>query len=293
MACTDYHYLSEVNDSSERWKVKVRISRKWNVIDFESQEDTLRIDMVLLDEKGDQVHATIPKRQIMKFSTILHEGDVYFLHKFGVSPVKSNYRPVRHPYRVFLKWDTMIKPATNIRPTFPKFKFDFVEYGDIKLRLKDKTYLTDVYGQLTGFTNVKNVESGTLQEIFLKDKSGSNLKVTLWGRAIEQFPDNIVNSSTSCPVVVVTSLTVKLFDGEYSVSSTTATKLYVNLDISEVASLLMDSNEENTVQLIDASSTAITLEERMVNNRKKLVEIVQTVPYAFIVSLLLCFSKKI
>ncbi|KAF5205125.1 hypothetical protein FRX31_005287 [Thalictrum thalictroides] len=83
--------------------------------------------------------------------------------------------------------------------------------------------------------------------------------------------------------MVVTSLTVKLFDGDYSLSSTNSTKIYVNLDIPEVAQWKeTDSSDDNTVKLIAPSSTAITLEERMVTNRKNLAEIVQAVPNAAI-----------
>ncbi|PIA50770.1 LOW QUALITY PROTEIN: hypothetical protein AQUCO_01200189v1 [Aquilegia coerulea] len=251
MACSSLHRLSEIDDTTDLWKVK-----------------------------DHQVHATIPKRLITKYSAVIREGGVYFLQNLMCLLLKAKgvYRPVQHRYK-----DTNVKPVSDIRLTFPKFKFDFVEYNNIKFIHGDNTYLTDVYGKLESVSNVMNVERGTLREIFLKDRSGTTLKVTLWGQANQQLPDDVVTASAGCPILVVTSSTVKLFDGNYSLSSTTATKIYVNLDIPEVADLKeTNSNEETTVKLIAPSSTAITLEERMVSNRKTLVEIVQAVPNAAI-----------
>ncbi|PIA29365.1 hypothetical protein AQUCO_06000021v1 [Aquilegia coerulea] len=220
MACTSLHRLSEIDDTTDLWKVKVGVSRKWNVVDFETGKQILRVEMVLLDEN------------VIKGGVC-----VYFLQNLSVSPAKGVYRPVQHQYKVFFKWDTNVKPVSDVRLTFPKFKFDFVEYNNIKFRYGDNTYLTDVYGKLDSVSNVMNVEKGTLKEIFLKDKIGTTLKVTLWGQAIQELPDDVVIASAGCPILVVTSSTLKLFYGNYSLSSTTATKIYVNLDISEVAHL--------------------------------------------------------
>ncbi|KAF9604767.1 hypothetical protein IFM89_010308 [Coptis chinensis] len=107
-----------------------------------------------------------------------------------------------------------------------------------------------------------------LKEIFLKNSSGTELKINLWENAI-QLMDNAITYATSVPVLVVTSLTVRSYYDKYFLNSTSATKIYVNLEIPEVLEL----QNRNISMLQASSSVEHNMKDRSLRNRKTLSQI--------------------
>ncbi|KAF6134942.1 hypothetical protein GIB67_007866 [Kingdonia uniflora] len=56
--------------------------------------DVRSLDMLLIDDHGDQIHAVIPKEVIHQFTEQLHEGEFIHVEKFNVSTNNATYRPV-------------------------------------------------------------------------------------------------------------------------------------------------------------------------------------------------------
>ncbi|KAF6157813.1 hypothetical protein GIB67_038281 [Kingdonia uniflora] len=51
MAPKTYNLIENINHTIERWRLKVRVSRLWNMLDFGNKKNTNRIEMLLIDEK--------------------------------------------------------------------------------------------------------------------------------------------------------------------------------------------------------------------------------------------------
>ncbi|KAF9605114.1 hypothetical protein IFM89_014105 [Coptis chinensis] len=115
-----------------------------------------------------------------------------------------------------------------------------------------------------------------LKEIFLKNSIGTELKINLWENAI-QLMDNAITFATSVPVLVVTSLTVRSYYDKYFLNSTSATKIYVNLEIPEVLELQNSSTfKERNISMLQASSSVEhNMKDRSLRNRKTLSQILQ------------------
>ena len=45
------NYFLEISDDKNEWKIKVKVSQLWNAINFKSNNELMRVDMVLFDEK--------------------------------------------------------------------------------------------------------------------------------------------------------------------------------------------------------------------------------------------------
>ncbi|XP_061349072.1 uncharacterized protein LOC133294434 [Gastrolobium bilobum] len=54
-----YDFIKDLNPSKEEWRIKVRVIRTWNVANFQRKILDDNLDMVLLDEKGGRIHATV------------------------------------------------------------------------------------------------------------------------------------------------------------------------------------------------------------------------------------------
>ena len=45
-----YNFINQLSDEKDNWKLRVRLSRMWNVVNRKTSE-LISVDMVLIDEK--------------------------------------------------------------------------------------------------------------------------------------------------------------------------------------------------------------------------------------------------
>ncbi|KAI3905233.1 hypothetical protein MKX01_017479 [Papaver californicum] len=83
------HSLGEGNFSA----VTVRVTRKWEELDFMSTNDITIIYCVIVDEQGNELYVVIPKNLIWNFDKKIREGYLYLIDKLHSTKVKPKYRP--------------------------------------------------------------------------------------------------------------------------------------------------------------------------------------------------------
>ncbi|KAF9588248.1 hypothetical protein IFM89_008660 [Coptis chinensis] len=240
----------------------------------DSQEKKKRFDVVLIDEQGNQIQAIVPKNNSNTFLNVLHEGHVYHIENFSVQTRIDSYRPIQHEYPILIRWDTIVRGSSEAHLEIPKYNFDFVEFNKIRLLPKENQNLQDVYGTLESVSELMFRKGLMLKEIFLKNSIGTELKINLWENAI-QLMDNVITYATSVPVLVVTLLTVGSYYDQYFLNSTSATHIYVNLEIPEVLELQNSSTfKERNISVLQASSSVErNMKNRSLRNRKTLSQI--------------------
>ncbi|KAK9272260.1 hypothetical protein L1049_002631 [Liquidambar formosana] len=140
-----YQPFDQLNPYKSHSTLKARVTRIWDAHDFINKEDIRSLDMLLLDEHGDQIRATIPKKLISKYRALLREGQVYLIRKVNVTFAKGNYRPVHHQYHIYFKEDTSLIEICSANSDFPNFKFVFNDYMDIPKRYQQNTYLIGMH----------------------------------------------------------------------------------------------------------------------------------------------------
>ncbi|CAL1393782.1 unnamed protein product [Linum trigynum] len=217
--------------------------------------------MVLLDAKGDAIWVQVPRNLIKRFDSKIEEQAICVIAKFKVRPLTSNtkYRPLNNPLVIeFL-------PGTTIRPTdstqsIPRHFFIFIQHSDIPQNVNNRMILLDVFGLLKEClppittTNLRG--RSTRKEIKIMLLEGVVVDIVLWGRLITQL-DEIILVAGSKPIILVIPcvFVTKYNGGDLKLSSSTATKLYGNLDLPEVAAFHQRFRLELSV--IDSSSEAL------------------------------------
>ncbi|XP_060968729.1 uncharacterized protein LOC133036228 [Cannabis sativa] len=103
-------------------------------------------------------------------------------------------------------------------------------------------------------------------------------KITLWGDLGKMFEPKLYKKNNGPVIVIVTSTTIKNFKGKVSYSTTTASKIYINLKTDYVASLVEKfSTISNGVEVIEKSTVnKISPEEEMFLNRMSIEELLKT-----------------
>ncbi|KAI3856657.1 hypothetical protein MKW92_007078 [Papaver armeniacum] len=214
------------------WMTRVRIVQMWRESDFMRTNDVTTLDLLLLDDTGDLLHAIVQKKFIWKFETLLEEGMLLCLNNLTFAPKKKMFRPAQDDYRAYFNWNTDITPLETNSAMIPRHKFNFTELENLSAAATN-TYLTDVVGVLTSHTNLQQMKRSSgnacfMRELTLENLSGMKLKVTLWGDSTSELTRNLeVHELNPQPVVaVVAGVYVKQYLGKASLSSTHATKIY-------------------------------------------------------------------
>ncbi|KAG7559685.1 Nucleic acid-binding OB-fold [Arabidopsis thaliana x Arabidopsis arenosa] len=112
--------------------------------------------MVLADEQGVKIHATVKKDLVTRYAPKLTVGEWKFIEKFGVTPASGHFRPTSHLYKMVFHNDTAVLPSESISESN---YLAFVKFKPILAR-ELKTYtLVDVIGQVVNIGELMNLEA--------------------------------------------------------------------------------------------------------------------------------------
>ncbi|XP_070022407.1 uncharacterized protein LOC142177011 [Nicotiana tabacum] len=85
----NYNYISEIVMSKMSWNLKVRVVRLWHILDREKPENSNSIELIIQDEKGDRIHATIGRVAMLIFKTKYMKWDYVIGEVIGHGNVES------------------------------------------------------------------------------------------------------------------------------------------------------------------------------------------------------------
>ncbi|KAF3968342.1 hypothetical protein CMV_007749 [Castanea mollissima] len=242
-----YSFLDQISDAKETWRIRVRICRMCKAGNKRSGNNFISLDMILIDEKKNLMHAIVRKNVFQKFGAILHERGTFVISNFKVIVTKKGYRPVSNDLNIIFLLTTSVKECNEKSELIPMHAFEFATYDCINSRLNNNSYLTDIIGKLTavgpieqvhfdnGSTNIRN-----LQILLPEDKE---LKISLWDESAETITENDFKEDEGPYVIIVTSTIVKEFQGKLNLNTTSASKVYVNLDITQSYKLQIQVND--------------------------------------------------
>ncbi|RLM98558.1 replication protein A 70 kDa DNA-binding subunit B-like [Panicum miliaceum] len=194
---------------------------------------------------GDVMYAEAAGRDVAAVKSAVQEGGVYTFSKFLVANMKSSYRPFRAKYMIKLTPWTRMVPVNTATDSFPRFVFHLSPLADLSSRVGSQMYFTellDVLAMVVAVSNVTYVRVATnstdtpRRVIVLKDLSGFEIKLVLWGsRAIEFDADTVYRLGQEHAVVgIFVGTLVKSYKGEETLTGGSACKWYLNEDIAEI-----------------------------------------------------------
>ncbi|KAG2582025.1 hypothetical protein PVAP13_6KG051005 [Panicum virgatum] len=267
-----YKKIRQLTTVGQSWNIKVRVIRIWESINFATDE-LMSLDMILMDEHGDTIRATIWKNLIDSYKPKIIEGSIYALSNFKVQE-DARYHPVKNLFKVVFVYNTNVQALDA----------DLFASRDTLLERKNiDKQCSDVIGLLTKIKklesriimkNTANPRKRDIREIELLISKDDTVRITLWGHLAHSLNEDVVGKHT---VVIVTSTMVEGLQGTLSLKSTNGTRLYIDLDIPETWKLIDSVPYEETVpKLMEVDkSTKGTIQEQMFYNRRTLQDITQ------------------
>ncbi|XP_008650122.2 replication protein A 70 kDa DNA-binding subunit B-like [Zea mays] len=223
--------------------------------------------MVLLDEEGNNIHATTYPPFIEKFRPLIKEGSVYNMTYFRVRASNSLYKPVLNDIMItFTNW-AKLEQDIEIPPAFPTLTYSLTHIEQIHSRINHKDYYTDAIGIVTSVSNVSPHRSKGQQASSLKrnisicSARGASVNVVLWGAQATLFPgERIYEDGQNSPQIMlfVGTLVKKYADG-LCLTGSSPCKWYINPSIPEAETLMSNARGDHKPVKWNATVTSSQL----------------------------------
>ncbi|CAH9102653.1 unnamed protein product [Cuscuta europaea] len=139
-----YDSISSVSTVKDNWNIKAILVRLWFVLETNSSRPNNHrsLDMLLMDENGCTIHASIRKALIYRFQNILSERTVYSIRAFTLASNTGDFRPTSHKYKI--NFQIQMKVIKVEDETLLKNSFSLVPISSILAREIDMEVLVDV-----------------------------------------------------------------------------------------------------------------------------------------------------
>ncbi|GJX76228.1 nucleic acid-binding, OB-fold, replication protein A, OB domain protein [Tanacetum coccineum] len=228
--------LSQLTPFRDDWKIKVRVIRLWKLPDFKNPLVTYSLEMVLMDEEGCKIHASVKKTLVSEFDSKLEQGQCYYLSDFGVTERKAKHHVVAHKYRINFYHITKVDNCDDIGGSL--FGFDFRPFESVRSEVQPSTVAYDVIGQVVscGSLDYPLIEGRPVKQLRfeLQDTMGVRLSITLWGPYAEQV-DEAWGDRTKLSILIMQFAKHKIYRGKPSLSNLyNCTRFFINEDIPEI-----------------------------------------------------------
>ncbi|XP_074300805.1 uncharacterized protein LOC141632128 [Silene latifolia] len=230
------------------------------------------VDLVLIDEEENYIHATIESGLWRFYRNKIVEGSICLIENFKVQPNKDNYRVVSdNKIMLSFIYETHVKIINNDITPIPYHKFDLMHFHKLESRRQKDFVLSDVIGVL-----VKEHGENNDIMIEIEDRSKQRLKVKLWNQCTQDyFKQKKKLEAKGCKIfiIVITSTRVKgPNSANLRVETSLSSKVYFNLEIPEVNELLTicsDRQDEIIVGKVKLQKRGIILDhDDLLANKK-------------------------
>ncbi|KAK4258239.1 hypothetical protein QN277_007711 [Acacia crassicarpa] len=105
------------------WRIVVHVLRRWNSYHKDSLSQLYAICLLLMDQQGDKIQASIMNKSLFKqFEKEPVEGQCYFIANLEVIPNRKDYKATNHKFKLLFNSVTYVKGEVAKIP-LPVFNF--------------------------------------------------------------------------------------------------------------------------------------------------------------------------
>ncbi|XP_072067009.1 uncharacterized protein [Arachis hypogaea] len=201
--------VNKINLEKEAWNLKVRVIRLWTVPTFTGQLLPNSMEMILVDESGCKIQATVQKTMIYRFKQLLSEGRVYVMKLFSVVPNQGSYRATRHQFKLIFKFKTTVRDA--ICDFIPKSALTISPFTELLETKEDSDFLVDVVGLLVSVLEEKEYDKdGKKMKMAVMKLAENEIRCVLFGEYVDELNRFLFSRYAEQPVVVLQFAKVKV-----------------------------------------------------------------------------------
>ncbi|PWN54342.1 replication factor-a protein [Violaceomyces palustris] len=220
-----------------KWTIKARVTSKSDIRHWSNARGEGKLFSVnLLDESG-EIKATGFNDAVDKFFPLLQENKVYLISKAKVNIAKKQFSNLQNEYEITFESHSEIEECHDASDV-PEVKYEFVPIDQLESVEPNQTCdvigVLDSYGELSEIISKASQKPVAKRELSLVDQSSRSVRLTLWGKSAESFPNNA--GVDEKPVIAFKGVKVGDFGGR-SLSMFSSSTMIINPDIAEAHGL--------------------------------------------------------
>ncbi|PWA94260.1 replication protein A 70 kDa DNA-binding subunit D [Artemisia annua] len=207
----DISYLDEITSNEECSTIKVKIIHIWKstttLMDSSSNDEN--INMLLMDEKGNKIHACTNHYVLKLCRPMLKKDNCILLSNFNLYTGLEGMQLTNHDGKIYFKKNTSISVVQDFN--FVRDGFEFIEYHDIITDEKYSKLAFDIIGLISSKPKLKAIyyrkKTVIVSEFKLQNLNGDEVNVTLWEDNADKL-DNYLSQEyiQNEPIVLVIQL---------------------------------------------------------------------------------------
>ncbi|CAH1445070.1 unnamed protein product [Lactuca virosa] len=265
--------VAEINASKESWNIRVKVVMLWKPTYINNPNMVASLDMILIDQEGSRIQATIKKNLIPVFESLFDEGAVREISNFAMASNESEYMLVPHKHKINFYKTTKVRVSTDFVDTVDPYHF--ISFPDLLARNFDTRVAFDFLGEVVSTDPMRViVEYGRekrLMNLVAQDLSGTRIAVALWGGFAMKLNTYISqHNNETAPVIILLRLAkIKIWGGKYFLQQIiiSTSKLHINDDMPQILEFksnlnALDTNVESssrTSQLNSDTEVGLTI----------------------------------
>ncbi|WJX89063.1 hypothetical protein P8452_71087 [Trifolium repens] len=228
--------LAAVNNDRDSWCFKVRVIRLWTVYSTTKSGHLNSLEMILIDEKGTKIHASITHKLLYLFRHKIFEGVVYKMSNFKVVLEEGVIRTTSHPYQLHFLYKTKVDRCED--SSIDMLGLSLTKIGNICGYSPDHDFLIDVAGLVLRTSSEREcVRDGkTTKEVVLHmfDNSG-NCECLLSGIYVDEFQSLVDRGGGGLPIIVIQFAKIRYEQGKISIENyLNVTRILIHPTIPEI-----------------------------------------------------------
>ncbi|KAK4415741.1 Replication protein A DNA-binding subunit A [Sesamum alatum] len=234
--------IAALNPYQGRWAIKARVTAKGDLRRYNNARGDGKVfSFDLLDSDGGEIRATCFNAVVDRFYDTIEVGKVYVISKGSLKPAQKNFNHLKNEWEIFLETASSVDLCPDEDASIPRQQFSFRPISEIQNT--ESNSILDVIGVVVAVNPSvpilrKNGMETQRRILNLKDQSGLSVELTLWGefcnREGQQLQEMV--ETGSFPILAIKAGKVNDFTGK-SISTISATQLFINPDCSESNSL--------------------------------------------------------
>lgn len=235
--------LKQINLGQQNLKVFGLLIRLWDAKNMASASTPtiFSIDGVILDEEGTMMQFTIPKKLENEFRPSLTLGCVYMFVDVNTADIKNKKYIYHHQkYMLQFKSSTKVHHLESRGSSIPNYGFEFCPFDQIPSKSRISKPLIDLIGVISHvgpYDYAGKTSSKKNRKLRIRNKDEQEQEIVLWGEYGESFDEAFVlQKSTDHKIVVaiLAGLTAGTYLGKTEATSSLATQIYFDSDITEI-----------------------------------------------------------
>ncbi|XP_035840371.1 uncharacterized protein LOC110914351 [Helianthus annuus] len=227
-------FLNNLDWRSKLFTIKIKVLRLWIRVNPKREGEIVGTEMVVMDEQGTRMQATVWSKFMKKHKILLNENESYYIYKSQLSVIKSNFKHFDKEHAISLNFDTSVKKCENFDGNLYGIRlasFESIKGGEV-----DVKYRVDFIGYVDEWsepemTKTKMGKDSKYMNLQLLDEEGIKLNCTLWDEYCDEMIGYIQSHKEEVHVVLLVLFGKTTLSNAFHI-----TRLFINADIEEIRS---------------------------------------------------------